>query len=151
MSSLTPNTEEKGKREVRIKLNFKVAQPTVNDHIYRWDIIENELKRSTQYKTGLPIVEYHTPEGIVDLKALLGFAKSYEIDEEGNIFIDFEPLSDAHSNRAEFYLNNREFTIQGFGTVNHETNEVNDDFKLICVFPTSGANTERPQHLIEEN
>lgn len=137
---------------MRIKLNFQVSRPTVNDRIYRWDIIENELKRVMQYRTGLPIVEHYNPDGSVDLRALIGFGKSYEIDKDGNIFIEFEAVSKHHENRAEYYLKNCDFTIQGFGTVNTETNEVNDDFRLICVFPTRDSTyLKAPQNLTEGN
>jgi hypothetical protein len=111
---------------MKVKLNIKPDEPTVNGHIYPKDIIEREiLSRELPVYLGLGTGELN------DLSDLIGFATS-KLNENNEIVIEIKFLNTSEANvfkamRPDDY----EYTIKGLGKASKDKKII--DFKCSSI------------------
>jgi len=110
---------------MKIKLNLKPDEPSVNGRIYPKDIIEREIiSKEVPVYLGIGTGELNI------LDDLVGFAKS-EINEKNEIVCEIKLLS---SNAAKIFStmppSGYDYTIKGIGEV---TDNIVSDFKCSSI------------------
>ena len=113
---------------MKVKLNIKPDEPTINGHIYPKITIEKEvLSRELPVYLGLGVGELN------DLEDLIGFATS-KLNENNEIVSDIKLMS---SNAAKIFgtmaSTEYDYIIKGIG-------ELSEDKKIVLDFKCSSIN-----------
>jgi hypothetical protein len=114
---------------MKIKLNIEVDKPTANNRVYPKEVFQKALDKNLNSKVGLPVCSEPSNDLSIDLSKVIGFSHKGEINESGEIYLEMRPINNGFKKFENF-----EFSTQGFGTID-ENGFVNDDYKLIAVFP----------------
>jgi hypothetical protein len=112
---------------MKIKLNFKADQPTVNGNVYPRKVLENAFKE----KFKEPIVHITRESSYkINVKDIVGRANDYEIDDDGTIKIiaEFYPklMGDLDPDKIEF-------SSAGYGNLT-EDKVIKEDYFLSHFF-----------------
>jgi len=99
----------------KVKLNYKVDEPTINNRIYkREDLIRALDKLSERYNVPIVRNSSELSKGIVHVKDMIGLFTGYEITSDNDIFINVKPVIDTD------LFNNNYLSTNIIGNVNDE-------------------------------
>lgn len=85
----------------QVKMNFKINEPTLNNHIYSREILEDALNKVLREKPFLPITrncdelideQYRPKEPFIT--EIIGRFKGFTITDNGEIILDIKPTID---------------------------------------------------------
>ena len=115
--------------KLKLKLNFKIDEPTENGRIYSKEVLKNSIDERLK-ENKLFVTKECPKDFVVYSKEIIGIVKSYEILEDNSVVFEVKSTS---SFLSEEFKNNVELTTYGFCDTVLENVYVKD-IKLISLF-----------------
>jgi len=120
---------------VKLKLNFKADEPTVNGRIYPKEVLKKAFEH--RYKTQPVYIcdeSSYQPMNIgIDISHVIGKSPSYEIRDDGTIILDVIPYINA-DRFSLLGIKGVELTTCGIGHVEEDGITIDEDFLLQYMF-----------------
>jgi hypothetical protein len=114
---------------MKIKVNFKAGEPTLNGHVYPEEVLKKALDK--KFEEPVFITSENTDGFKIDVSKIIGEAKKYKIKENNEIIIHakvFEKYKDLFENKKI------EITTYGFGEFEDDGKTIKDNFVLSHFF-----------------
>ena len=124
---------------MKIKLNFKADEPTVNGHIYPKEVLEKAFDK--RLSNGHFFVQQHTSkEFYCKIEDVFAEVESYTIEPNSEILVDIKLLDVPLAEK--FQDGNFELTIFGVGIFEDDKKTISEDFKVSHLFVVGGKGSE---------
>jgi hypothetical protein len=114
---------------MKIKVNFKTDEPTVNGRIYPKEVLKKAFDE--RLEGSLFVTEKFDMEAVgVPVSDIIAEVKDYEITEKNEIIVDINPIR-----RKELLeRNDIKLTTAGYASLKNNEKIVGDDFILTSLF-----------------
>jgi hypothetical protein len=109
----------------KVKLNFKIDNPTVNGRVYPKEV----LKKAIDERIEDHLFVTDTYSNPVQVSDIIGECKDYEINEKGEITFHIHPIG---KNKIDF--DNITLSTSGFASLDRDQVTIKDDYKLLSLF-----------------
>jgi hypothetical protein len=124
---------------MKIKLNFKADEPTVNGHIYPKEVLKKAFDKRLS-DGNFFIQQCNTKNYWIKLEDVFAEVESYEIKSNSEILVDIKLLDTPVAEK--FKDGNFELTIFGVGIFEVDKKTISEDFKVSHLFVVGGKGSE---------
>lgn len=124
---------------MKIKLNFKADEPTLNGRIYPKEVLKKAFDERLS-NGHFFVQDYHAPN-YNDLRKVFAEVESYEIGPNSEILVDINLL---RVPIAEKFKDGKfELTTSGVGILKDDKKTIAEDFKILHLFVVGGEENEK--------
>ena len=124
---------------MKIKLNFKAGEPTVNGHIYPKETLEKAFDKRLS-DGNFFVQQFNSKNYYVSIEDIFAEVESYKIEPNSEIVVDIKlfdtPIAD------KFKDGKFELTISGVGIFEDDKKTISEDFKISHLFVVGGKGSE---------
>jgi len=124
---------------MKIKLNFKADEPTVNGRIYSKEILKKAFDERL-LNGNFFIQQYNGDDFSIKLENVFAEVKSYEIEPTSEILVDIKLLDTPIAEK--FKDGNFELSTSGIGKLEDDKKTIAEDFTISCLFVVGGKGSE---------
>lgn len=124
---------------MKIKLNFKADEPTVNGRIYPKEVLKKAFDERL-LNGNFFVQQYNGDDFSIKFENVFAEVKSYEIESNSEILVDIKlfdiPIAE------KFKDGNFELSTSGVGICEDDKKTIAEDFKISCLFVVGGNGSE---------